>query len=168
MNSDAAAAVISSVRRCIPRTLLALALSLLSLAIASEFLAFSHFSPVILTPSPHQRFLSLSRGELRLGTRGTGGFFSRFIPPAGPRLSPPAHIASDESARFFLPRTYSRLQTRGCTIPLHTLSLLLLACAISAAFRRRSTPGHCTKCRYDLRSLPLGSPCPECGAVLAP
>lgn len=27
----------------------------------------------------------------------------------------------------------------------------------------RHTPGTCKKCKYDLRDLPLGTPCPECG-----
>ena len=168
LNSRLSALVTSTVRRFIPRTLLAVSLLLFALVLASEFLAFSHFSPVILTPSPHQRFLTLSRGELRLGTRGTGGFFSRYIPPAGAKLSPPSHIASDEPARFFLPRTYSRLQTRGFTFPLHSASVAIISIAAVLHIRHRRTgPGHCLKCAYDLRALPAGSPCPECGASRA-
>mgnify|MGYP000989602022 CR=1 FL=1 len=39
---------------------------------------------------------------------------------------------------------------------------------VSAAFatllkRRRSLRGLCPTCRYDLRGLPPGTPCPECG-----
>jgi hypothetical protein len=44
----------------------------------------------------------------------------------------------------------------------HALSVLLLMCS-AVAVRKRPIPGHCTKCRYDLRSLPTDSPCPECG-----
>jgi hypothetical protein len=31
--------------------------------------------------------------------------------------------------------------------------------------RRRIRRGHCPRCNYDLRTLPTGSPCPECGAL---
>ncbi len=31
----------------------------------------------------------------------------------------------------------------------------------------RARRGLCTRCAYDLKGLPPGSPCPECGAVLA-
>lgn len=32
--------------------------------------------------------------------------------------------------------------------------------------RLRRRPGACPACRYDLRGLPAGSPCPECGRLL--
>jgi hypothetical protein len=33
----------------------------------------------------------------------------------------------------------------------------------SGIIARRARIGFCKKCRYDLRGLPPGSPCPECG-----
>ncbi|MEX2219764.1 MAG: hypothetical protein WD749_13505 [Phycisphaerales bacterium] len=30
---------------------------------------------------------------------------------------------------------------------------------------RRARPGHCPCCRYDVRGLPSGVPCPECGSL---
>lgn len=35
-------------------------------------------------------------------------------------------------------------------------------------YGRRPPPGHCQHCRYDVRSLPPGAECPECGAAPRP
>jgi hypothetical protein len=38
---------------------------------------------------------------------------------------------------------------------------------LDALARRRARAGLCPKCRYDLRGLSVGAPCPECGGVRA-
>lgn len=73
--------------------------------------------------------------------------------------------------RGFFPRTYRRILPLRPLVPgflLDTLAyallwfpLLLIPGAIRA--RRRRTRHQCPHCAYDLRGLPLGSPCPECG-----
>jgi hypothetical protein len=40
--------------------------------------------------------------------------------------------------------------------------LLFVSGMIRRAFRRRR--GRCSSCAYDLRGIPIGAPCPECGA----
>lgn len=44
--------------------------------------------------------------------------------------------------------------------------LILLAPAQLRTFIRKRR-GQCMRCAYDLRSTPAGSPCPECGSIIA-
>jgi hypothetical protein len=50
----------------------------------------------------------------------------------------------------------------GLTIPLWVFMLPAAAITLNT-FPRRRRPGHCPCCSYDLRGLPPGSACPECG-----
>ncbi|MEX2219614.1 MAG: hypothetical protein WD749_12745 [Phycisphaerales bacterium] len=144
-----------------PRPRRRLSLALLTAALASEFIAFAWWSPVDLS-GPHQRYLTLARGELRLGARGTAGFFTRAIPAPGARLQPPARIPTDAHYRYWLPRSFSVMQTRGLALPLYPLGALLAAAGLALLLRRRARPGHCPACGYDLSGL-RAETCPECG-----
>jgi hypothetical protein len=57
--------------------------------------------------------------------------------------------------------------THEGTIPLWPIPLLLTSAALWTWWRRiqNRVPGHCRACRYDLRGLALGAPCPECGKI---
>ena len=48
-------------------------------------------------------------------------------------------------------------------MPLAASGGLTLAFGAPSIFRRRKRPGHCPACGYDLRGLPAGASCPECG-----
>lgn len=61
--------------------------------------------------------------------------------------------------------TYSS-GTRGwlMEVPIWSFAVPLLAMAWFARPRKRSLPGHCNGCGYDLRGL--AGTCPECGALV--
>jgi hypothetical protein len=65
----------------------------------------------------------------------------------------PFWIHIDEDGRWF-------------SIPLWMLALLPVSACVHFARPRRSKPGTCARCRYDLRSTP--DRCPECGTPVTP
>jgi hypothetical protein len=94
----------------------------------------------------------------------TGGY--RGGGNAIPELRGVAHLRTTH--RTLLPWIAGRSQVRIIFLPLWP-ALLLAAPFAASAWRgwRSIPPGHCPRCRYDMRALPQGAPCPECGARLS-
>lgn len=94
--------------------------------------------------------------------------YGEFLAPGGIRIEP--SVGTPGAWPFTLPRT---LPYRPAWLGLlantatYAAAFALLA-RIPAAIRRlQRTPGRCAVCRYDLRGLPEGVSCPECGAARA-
>jgi hypothetical protein len=49
------------------------------------------------------------------------------------------------------------------TIFYAALAWILWQIPLALRRHRRRRAGRCTRCNYDLKGLPPGSPCPECG-----
>ena len=131
--------------------------------LTSEWYEIGWWSPVRgIGAGPYQDFIDLYSGELRVGRRGTGGFFNRYIPPAGFMFERISFVKWKN--RTWLPGPIRRNQTSGITIPLWPLAALLGAPGAFLRIRMRHRPGHCRACGYDLAGLAAG-PCPECGRL---
>lgn len=78
------------------------------------------------------------------------------------------HQPEKASKQFWLPIS---VLPAGFTLNtlLYTVVWLFPFLGFRAARRTlRARRGLCTRCAYDLKGLPAGSPCPECGHVSAP
>jgi hypothetical protein len=145
------------------RVCVVVGLVVLVISILSEVRAVVWWSDVRLPPRgwPDQRFVSLSQAQVRIGRRGTSGFFTRSIPETGLSLREPRRIPSDLAARHWFPGLFKNRQTHAYSLPLYPLGALLLLAGAPVIFRRRQSPGHCGRCGYSLAGI--RGPCPECG-----
>ncbi|HYD02084.1 MAG TPA: hypothetical protein VEB22_12730 [Phycisphaerales bacterium] len=104
--------------------------------------------------------------QLALHAGGTSDLTSFPFPPPSPTPLPIVEWVGFGG----VPATAAP-STAGATVTSGTPLLLLLPTAVAAALwashlrRQREAQRHaCSVCRYDLRGLPAGAPCPECGA----
>lgn len=110
---------------------------------------------------PHQAFFVFARGELRAGTRGTAGFFTRGIPAAGWQVRSPGRIVLNPAGRVWIPWRYEEGQTVSYILPVTPLAGAAGAAGAAGMLRRRRPAWECASCGYDLRGA--GARCPECG-----
>lgn len=139
--------------------------AMLAAAGVSEYRAAMWWSAVNLA-APDQAYATLCRGEVRVGRRGTGGFFTRAIPAAGFAIVSPWRVASDVRGRYWLPGPFRVGQTSGWTLPLYPLGGVLAAGGAAMTTRRPRMTGRCAACGYDLAGI-RGGVCPECGRARA-
>lgn len=134
---------------------------------ASEVRAVMWWSAVVLPGGPYQRFAGITAGEIRIGRRGTAGFFTRAIAHPGWRITRPNAVLSDFRERSWWPRKRSARQTRAWIFPLWPAAAVLAgASAVAWTSARRHTHGTCSRCGYDLAGI-THHLCPECGAAVS-
>ena len=147
----------------IARATAALGAVLLAACIASEWRGVAWWTAVHGS-QPHQDFALLARGELRIGTRGTAGFFTRAIPTAGLRIEAPSRMLLNPPERVWMAWWYTRPQTGVFILPVTPIAATVLAVGLYPLILGRRAPHECAACGYDLTGAPAGR-CPECGGM---
>ncbi len=139
---------------------------LLAASALSFWRGMGHWSAVRApgTSAVHQRFVLLVRGELRVGTRGTAGFFTRAIATPGWEWKPPGRMLLNPPGRVWMAWRYTGRQTVSYILPVLPIAAAMAGVGVAMLVVRPRPEWACKGCGYDLRGT-VGGVCPECGTV---
>lgn len=129
--------------------------------LSSEWRGVAYWTPVH-GDRPHQDFVLFARGELRLGTRSTAGFFTRAIAAPGLRIEPPSRMLLNPADRMWMAWWYERPQTGVFILPVTPIAMAFTGVCFARLAVRKRGPRECGSCGYDLTGAPTER-CPECG-----
>lgn len=125
----------------------------------------------IVVASHFFEYWKLGPGTRAWGIADGDWIGARWAAPAAPSAAPapaPGHYLRRRGAGGPRQLWIAYAGPAGVTVTIRSITMypvypLGLAVVLWAIRFRRVPPGHCKRCRYDLRGLPAGTACPECG-----